>query len=145
MSATKIGENSQHFKLLFFTINLHFVTSNRIPKYRKPNLHLTSSIYLVFLPLEMQGRLKETEVCYTFFYFVWKEATYKPLKSGSSKNPFLQCICYWYNFLRWMFLILCDDWTTLLFIIVYRCSPPCCCFLWNQCFEGSLYFMLSPQ
>ena len=35
VSARKIG--NQHFKLLFFTINLHFVLSNQIPTYRKPS------------------------------------------------------------------------------------------------------------
>ena len=29
-------------------------------------------------------------------------------KSGSCENPFLQCVCYWYNLLRWMFFILYD-------------------------------------
>ena len=36
-------------KLLFFTINLHFVISNQLPIYRKLNLPLSSGIYLVFL------------------------------------------------------------------------------------------------
>ena len=61
-------KHSQHFKLLFFTINLHFVTSNQIPTHVKPNLPLTSSIYLVFLPLDIQGRLKQTKVYHTFFF-----------------------------------------------------------------------------
>ena len=52
VSTTKIGKNNQHFKLLFLTINLRFVTSNQISKYRTLNLPLTSSIYLVILPLE---------------------------------------------------------------------------------------------
>ena len=37
-----------------------------------------------------------------------------------SKNPFLQCVYYWYNLLQWKFFILCDNWKTLVFIIVYR-------------------------
>ena len=52
VSTKKIGKTNQHFKLLFLTINLRFVTSNQISKYRKLNLPLTSSIYLVILPLE---------------------------------------------------------------------------------------------
>ena len=45
---------NQHFKLLFFTISLHFGRSNQISTYRKINLSpVASSIYLVFLPLEM--------------------------------------------------------------------------------------------
>ena len=122
MSATEIGENTANIlNLLFFTINLHFVTSNQIPIYWKPNLPLTSSIYLVFLPLEMQGRLKQTKVYCSCFYFVWKERTHKAL-SGSSKNPFLQFVCYWYNFLRWRFFVLWYNWEVLLLIIVYHYS-----------------------
>ena len=81
MSATKIDENTTNIsKLLFFTINLHFVRSNQISPYWKLNLPLSSSIYFVFLPLEMQKRLKQTKVCHAFSYFVWKETTHKPLK-----------------------------------------------------------------
>ena len=57
VSATKINENTTNtLKLLFFIINLHSVTSNRISTYRKLNLPLTSSIYFVFLPLEIQKK-----------------------------------------------------------------------------------------
>ena len=89
MSTTKIGENTTNIsKLLFFTINLSFVTSNQISTYRKLNLPLTSSIYFVFLPLEMQKRLKQTKVCHTFSYFTWKEITHKPLKVAAAKSLF---------------------------------------------------------
>ena len=93
-------------KLLFFTIHLLFVTSNQIPTYRRPNLLLTSSIYWDFLPLEIQGRFKQAKVYHTFYYFVWKENPHKPLKVVAAKISFPHCICYWYNFLRWMFFIL---------------------------------------
>ena len=46
-------KHNQHFKLLFFVINFHFITSNQIYRYRKLNLSLTNNFYLVFLPLEM--------------------------------------------------------------------------------------------
>ena len=63
VSATKIVENTKNIlKLLFFTINLHFATSNQISTYKKLNLPFTSSNYFVFLPLEMQNRLEQTEV-----------------------------------------------------------------------------------
>ena len=89
VSATTIGENTTNIsKLLFFTINLHFVTSNQISTYRKLNLPLTSSIYFVFLPLEMQKRLKQTKVCHAFSYFVWKETTHKPLKVAAANSLF---------------------------------------------------------
>ena len=87
MSATKIGENTAHIsKLQFFTINLHFVTSNQISTFRKLNFPLSSSIYFVFLPLEMQKRFKQTKICHAFSYFVWKEKTHKPLKVQPAAN-----------------------------------------------------------
>ena len=71
MSATEIGENTTSIlKLLFSTINLHFATSNQVRTYRKLNLPVGSSIYLVFLPLEMQKILKEIKVYHSFSYFV---------------------------------------------------------------------------
>ena len=89
LPATKIGENTTNIsKLLFFTINLHFVTLNQISTYRKLNLPLTSSIYFFFLPLEMQKRLKQTKVCHAFSYFIWKETTDQPLKVATAKSLF---------------------------------------------------------
>ena len=71
MSATKIGENTTNIlKPLFSTINLPFVTSNQTYTSGKLNLSLASSISLVFLPLEMQKRLKQTKVYHVFSYFV---------------------------------------------------------------------------
>ena len=89
VSATTIGENTTNIsKLLFFTINLHFVTSNQVSTFRKLNLLLSSSIYFVFLPLEMQKRLKQSKVCHAFSYFVRKEATHKPLKVAAANSLF---------------------------------------------------------
>ena len=89
MFVTKIGENTTNIlKLLLFTINLHFVTSNQISAYRKLNFPLTSSICFVFLPLEMQKRLKQTKVYHPFSYFVWKETTYTTLKVAAAKTLF---------------------------------------------------------
>ena len=59
---------------VFFPINLHFITLNQVSTYRKLNFPLTSSIYFVFLPFEMQKRLKQTKVYHTFFFdFVEKK------------------------------------------------------------------------
>ena len=89
VSATKIGKNTTNIlKLLFFIISLHFVTSNQISTYRELNSSLTSSIYFVFLPLEMQKRLEQTKVYHTFSYFVWKETSHKPLKVAAAITIF---------------------------------------------------------
>ena len=88
MSATKIGESATNIlQLMFFPINLHFVKSNK-STYRKLNLPFTSSIYFVFLPLEMQKRLELTKAYHSFSYFVWKETIYKPLKVAAAKSLF---------------------------------------------------------
>ena len=49
---------------------------------------LTSSISLDFLPVEMQERLKQTEVYKTFSYFVWKETTHKALIVAAAETLF---------------------------------------------------------
>ena len=132
-------------KLLFFTINLHFVKSNQISTYRKLNLPLTSSIYFVVLSVEMQKRLQQTKVCYSFSYFVWKETTHKPLKVEAAKTLFSSVCVIGTTCFDECFFILCDNWKTSVFVKFYRCSEtfeaPCCCFLWRWCFEWCPYFM----
>ena len=108
--------------MLFFTINLHFVKSNQISAYRKPNLPLTRSIYLVFLSLQMQGRLKQTKIYHTFFLFVWKETTHKPLKVAAAKTLFSSAYVIGTTCFDEYFFILCDNWKTLLFMKVYLYS-----------------------
>ena len=73
-------------KLLYFTVNVHCVTSNQISTYRKLNLHLTSSIYFIFLPLEMQKWLEQAKIYHAFSYFVWKGTTHKPLQLPAAKT-----------------------------------------------------------
>ena len=107
---------------MFFIINLHSVTSNQISTYRNLNLPLTSSIYFVFLPLEMQKKTQTDQSIPCVFLLCLKRNNPQTFKSGSCKNPFLQCLCYCYNLLRWMFFILCNNWKTLLFMKVCHYS-----------------------
>ena len=107
---------------MVFTINLHFVTSNPIPTYKEPILPLTSNICLVFLPLKIQKIHQQTKVYHTFFLFCLKRNITQTFKSGSDKNPFLQCACYWHNSLQWMFFVLSGNWKTLILMKVYRYS-----------------------
>ena len=145
MSATKIGGNTTNILLLFFTINFHFATSNQISTYRKLNLPLKSSIYFVFLSLEMQNRLEQTKVCYALSYFVWKETIHKPLQVAAAKTLFSsafvivttsfdECFLFYVitgkHYFSWKINV------TLSFL-----WAPCYCFLWNQCSERSPYFM----
>ena len=138
MSATKIGENTTNIlKLLFFIINLNFVTSNQLSTDRKLIMPLTSSVYFIFFPLEMQEtKTKQSISC--VFPLCLKRNDPQTFKSDSCKNPFLQCICYCYNLFRWMFLILCDTWMTMLFIKVNHCSET----VLSDMLLLTLYFML---
>ena len=43
-------------------------------------------------------------------------------KSSSCKKVFLKCVYHWYNLLRWMFFITCNNWKTLFFTQIYRYS-----------------------
>ena len=89
VSATKIGENTTNIlKLLFFTMNLHFVTWNQLSTFRKLNLPLIRSVYFAFFPIEMQKRLEQTKVYHAFSHFVWKETTHKPLKVAAARTLF---------------------------------------------------------
>ena len=76
----------------------------------------------------------------SFLLWKGKEESYKPkytaffctlslkindsqtFKCSSNKKPFLQCVCYWYDFLRWMFFILCDNCKTLFSVKICRYS-----------------------
>ena len=109
-------KHNQYFKLSLFTIKL---TLCHIKPNIKLNLSLTSSISLVFLPLEMQKRLKQTKAYHIIFLLCLKRKNLQNLRNGSYRNPFLQCVCYWYNLLQWMSFILYDNWKTLIFIKVY--------------------------
>ena len=123
MSATIIGENTTNIsKLPFFVINLLSVTSNQISIYRKLNLSLTSSIYFIFLPLEMQKKTRTDQSIPRVFLLCLKRNDPQTFKSDSCKNPFLQCLCYCYNLLGWRFFILCDNWKKMLFMKVCRYS-----------------------
>ena len=90
VSAIKINENTTNIlRLLFFSINFYFVTSNQIATYRKLNLPLKGSIYFVFLCQEMQKKpLKQTKLYHAFSYFVWKETIHKPLQVAAAKTHF---------------------------------------------------------
>ena len=127
MSATKIGQNTTNIlKLPVFIINLHFVASNQIFTYRKLNLSLTSSIYFVFLPLEMQKTLINEQwtdkSILHFFLLCIKRNDQQTFKCSSYKNLFFQHVCYCYNLLRLIFFILRDKCKTLLFMKVCRYS-----------------------
>ena len=78
-------ELNKNFKLFFFHNKFTFYHISARKKLKFP---LINSVYLVFLHLEMQRRLKQTKVYHTNCYFVWKETTHKPLKEAGVKTFF---------------------------------------------------------
>ena len=81
-------KHSHYFKLLFFTINLHFVTSNQICSYRKRNLLLTNRISLVFLPPECKEDSNRPKYTTRFFTLSEKERPPQTFKRSSIKDSF---------------------------------------------------------
>ena len=94
-------------------MNLPFVTLNQISTYRKLNFSLTSSIYLVVLILEMECRLKQVKIYHTYFYFIWKGTTHKPLKVAAAKTFFSSVYVIGTTYLDECFFISFDNWKTL--------------------------------
>ena len=115
-------KNNQHFKIaVFHNKSTLSPTSNQISTYIKLNLPLTSNIYFVFLPLEMQ-KTRTGQSIPRVFLLCLKRNNPQTFKSGRWKNSFLQPVFYCYNLLRWMFFVLCDNWKALLLMKVYRYS-----------------------
>ena len=119
VSATIIGESTTNIsKLLFLIINLHFLTSNQISTFRKPNLPLSLSLslslslkqYLFRLLTSRNAKKTETDQGMPRVFLLYlKRNDPQTFKSGSCNHSFLQCVCYWYSLLRSMFFILCDN------------------------------------
>ena len=85
VSATKTGENTTNIsKLLFFTIHLHFITSNQISAYKKLNLPLSSSIFCLLI----SGNAKQTQTDQSMPRVFLQETTHKALKVTSAKSIF---------------------------------------------------------
>ena len=63
-------QNAQPTLMLFFMINLSFVTSKRktsISTFRKIDLLLINNTYFIFSSLEIQESLRQTKVYYNFY------------------------------------------------------------------------------
>ena len=89
MFTTKISENTISIcKLLFFKINLHFVTSNQIFTYRKLNLPLLNKIYLSLLYSRNAKKASNYQSLLQTFDKPLKETADKPLKIVAAKSFF---------------------------------------------------------
>ena len=88
-------KRNQHFKLLFFTINLHFDISNKTSTSRKVCLS-----QFIFLTSRNVKKTQTDQNKRHGFILCLKRNDPQTFKSDSCRNSFLQCVCYWYNLLR---------------------------------------------
>ena len=89
-----VSATTNILKLLFFTINLHFVTWNQTSTYWKLNLNLTSSIYFVFLTSRNAKKNRTDQNISRVFLLCLKINVTQTFKSGNCNNPFLRCLCF---------------------------------------------------
>ena len=135
MSAIKIGQTTtKNFNLLFFIINLHFVTSNQIFTYTKLISLLTSLM---------------TQTCqswpHVFFLLCLRRNNPQTFKGTATKTLFSsvhvitktcfdECFLFHVRTGRRYFL-----WKLIVTLRFFK--SPCCSFLWSLCFEKSSSFM----
>ena len=107
---------------------------------------LTNSIFLVCPSREIERRLIQTKVHYKLCYSVSKEASQKPLKAAAAKKSFpnvfiIDTTCFHECFLFYVITgnsTFCTNLTQPRGLV----QPPCCCVLWNKCFESSHFMYL---
>lgn len=140
--ATKMGEKTFDILNWYFSKWIAF-------SYIKLSLLLINSIYWSFF-IETQKRLVHTKLhpLQTFLVCL-KRSNSQTFKCSRCKKRFIQCVWYWLNLLWWILFILWDNWKTSfhksLSVFWDFFQPPCCCFLWNKCFERSPCFRLYSQ
>ena len=102
-------KHSQQFKLVFFTINLHFITSDQVSKYRKLTLPLTSIIYLFDSPLEMRKKDSNKLKLIDTLLFL-KRNDPQSFKGRCCENAFLQREYYWWDLLELFLFHVITGW-----------------------------------
>ena len=143
-------KHNQHFKTAVFH-------NKFILCHIKPNIYISKikfashKQYLFCLLTSRNTKKTRTDQSIPrVFLLCLKRNDPQTFTSASCKNPFLQCVCYWYNLLRWMFFILCDNWKTLLFMKVCRyseifLSAMLLLSLKPVFWKKSVFYALSPQ
>ena len=89
--------------------------------------------------------LLQTKVYYKLCYSVSKETSHNPFKVAAAKKSFpsvftIGTTCFDECFLSYVITRNSIFYTNLL-LPRGLVQPPCCCVLWNKCFERSLHFM----
>ena len=145
MSATKNRRKyNQHFKLLFFKINLHYGTSDYISTYGKLNLLPINSIFWSSLREKCKEDWCRPKYTTSFPYPGLKEF-HKPLNMAAAKmffpsvfiidtNCFDECFSFYVITVSSIFY-------TNLSLPRDLVQPSCCCVLSNKCFEKSPHFI----
>ena len=108
VSATKISENVTNIWNCYFSNQIYSLTYQT--KFTSHKQYLCGLLFY--------RNVKRTHAGQTILYFFVlspKRNDWQTFKCNRSNKPFLQCVCYWYDLLRWMFFILCDNWKKLLF------------------------------
>ena len=111
MSAKKIGGNTTKI------LNC-YMFRNKLPLW-----HIRLNIYIwkteftsnkeYFFGLLFSRNAKKTDTDQSILpglLFCLKRSYSQTFKSSSCKKVFCKCVYHWYNLLRWMFFILCDNW-----------------------------------
>ena len=113
MSATKIGKNTTNIlKLLYFTINLHFVPLNQISTYRKVNL--PHKQYFLHLLTSRNAKMNQTDQNIPCVFLLCEKKRPMKLYKCLLQKPFSP-VCMLLVQLASIFFILCDNWKTFTF------------------------------
>ena len=118
MSATKIGKTQPIFytaifqdKFTIWHIGLKIYTRKTKFPFQKQN---------VFCILFTRNTKKTRTDHSILTFFSLSELRNVYLKCNSYKKVSLKCEYLWYNSLRWMFFVPCDNWKALFFTQIYR-------------------------
>ena len=113
-------KHNQHFKLLFFTINFHFVTSNQICSHSKMKF-ASHKQYLLSLLTSRNTKKIQTDrsIPHVFSLFLKRNDPHKPLNAAAPKilSPVCMSLVKFASMNAFYYY-----WKTLLFIKVYRFS-----------------------
>ena len=91
---------------------LHLGTSNWISKYGKLNCLSINCLFSHLFSMNAKKTHTYQSILQTFLLYLTRNVL-QTFKSCSCKKFSPRCVYHWYNFLRWMFFIHCENWKTL--------------------------------
>ena len=127
MSVTKIDGNTTKILNCFFFQNKFTLWHIRINIYIWKTTFSSHKHYPVGLFFSRNAKKPHADQSILLtFILCQKRNISQTLKVGSGKKVFLKCVYHWYNLLRWMFFIMCDNWKTFFSIQTYRYREAWC-------------------